>query len=196
MTRWGELYEQHCAIRSVSMELATALRRRLVKLVDRGHCAPTIQGRFTRRERGALRELYIQPIDERDQREPLLALPLLENARLTVLALLSRRADHLHQFSAMVEGTTPTGTTWAAAVHLEDDLNPDEQDRKGGGAWGPAACPCQVGPTLDHEPKVRVPLPAIGPADALDWLLTIVVPGWEPAPWADVVAGRTTNRSR
>ena len=41
---------------------------------------------------------------------------------------------------------------------------------------------------LDHESKVRVPFPAVGPADALDWLLSIVVPAWEPAPWTDVVA--------
>jgi hypothetical protein len=28
-----------------------------------------------------------------------------------------------------------------------------------------------------------VPLPALRPEDALDWLLAMVVPGWEPAPW-------------
>lgn len=67
-----------------------------------------------------------------------------------------------------------------------------ERDRKGGGACGHAAFHCHVGPTLDHEPKVRVPLPAIGPAAALDWLLSIVIPAWEPAPWAGVVAARSS----
>jgi hypothetical protein len=106
----------------------------------------------------------------------------------------------VHQFTAMIEGTTPAGLPWAAAVHLEDDREAAEQDRKGGGACGHAAFHCHVGPTLDHEPKVRVPLPAVGPADALDWLLSIVVPAWEPAPWASVLAvrppGATDRRAR
>lgn len=181
------------------MDLATSLRQRLLALAERKHCAKTIQGRFTRRERGGLRELYIQPLDPSDEREPLVGLPSLQEARLTVLALLSRKADHVHQFTAMIEGKTPVGLPWAAAVHLENDREPDEQDRKGGGACGHAAFHCHVGPTLDHEPKVRVPLPAVAPADALDWLLSIVIPTWEPAPWADVLAARpggtTENRA-
>jgi hypothetical protein len=187
MTVWGALYENHRGMRSVS-DLATSLRQRLLALAGRGHCAATIQGRFTRRDRGGLRELFIQPLDPRDKREPLVELPALRDARLTVLALISRRADHVHQFTAMIEGETQTGLPWAAAVHFEDDRGSAEEDRKGSGACGHAAFHCHVGPTLDHEPKVRVPLPAIGPADALDWLLSIVVPGWEPAPWADVIA--------
>jgi hypothetical protein len=196
MKMWGELYDEHSAIRSVSTDLATSVRRRLLALADLGHCARTIQGRFTRRDRGALRELYIQPLDGRDEREPLRALPSLEGARLTVLALVSRRADHVHQFSAMIEGTTPLGLSWAGAVHLEDDRDPVEQDRRGSGACGHAAFHCHVGPTLDAEPKVRVPLPPIGPADAFDWLLAIVVPGWEPAPWAEVIAARSARGDR
>jgi hypothetical protein len=47
---------------------------------------------------------------------------------------------------------------------------------------------------MEHEPKVRVPFPAVAPAGALDWLLSTVVPDWEPAPWADVVANLTTIR--
>ncbi len=188
MREWGALYQAHRAMRSGSTDLATSLRRLLVELADRGHCARTIQGRFTRRERGGLRELYIQPLDSTAQSEPLVELPLLDDARLTVLALVSRRADHVHQFTAMIEGMARDGRRWAAAVHLEDDHTAGEQDRKGGGACSHAAFHCHVGPTLDDEPKVRVPLPAVGPAGALDWLLSIVIPGWEPAPWPEVVA--------
>ena len=61
-------------------------------------------------------------------------------------------------------------------------------DRQGSGACGHAAFHCHVGPTLDAEPKVRVPLPPLHPADALDWVLSQVVPGYEPAPWSDVEA--------
>lgn len=188
MREWGALYQEHRGMRSVSADLATSLRRQLVTLAERGHCSGTIQGRFTRRDRGGLRELYIQPLDPSDQREPLTELPLLKDARLTVLALVSRRADLVHQFTAMIEGVAPGERRWAAAVHLEDDRTAGEQDRKGGGACSHAAFHCHVGPTLDDEPKVRVPLPAVGPTGALDWLLSIVVPGWEPAPWPEVVA--------
>jgi hypothetical protein len=191
MSEWGALYQEHRDMRSASADLATSLRRQLVALADRGHCARTIQGRFTRRDRGGLRELYIQPLDHldhADQREPLVELPSLDDARLTVLALVSRKVDHVHQFTAMIEGLAPDGRKWAAAVHLEDDRAADEQDRRGGGACSHAAFHCHVGPTLDDVPKVRVPLPAVGPAGALDWLLSIVVPGWEPARWPEVVA--------
>lgn len=166
MTIWGSLYEQHCSMRTASAELITAIRHRLLALAERGHCARTIQGRFTRRDRGGLREWFIQQVDPRDEREPLVGLPSLQDARLTVLALLSRRADHVHQFTVMLEGTMLAGLPWAAAIHLEDDREPDTQDRKGSGACGHAAFHCHVGPTLDHEPKVRVPFPAVGPADA------------------------------
>jgi hypothetical protein len=193
MMVWGALYEQHRSMRPISTELAASIRQRLLALAERKHCARTIQGRFTRRDRGGLRELFIQPVDPRDEREPLVGLSLLQDARLTVLALLSRKVDHVHQFTAMIEGTTPIGLPWAAAVHLEDDRAPDEQDRKGGGACGHAAFHCHVGPTLDHQPAVRVPLPAVGPADALDWLFSTVIPAWEPAPWADILAARSRS---
>ncbi|HWO22448.1 MAG TPA: hypothetical protein VNO30_27005 [Kofleriaceae bacterium] len=190
MKAWLDLYQQHRDGRSGSTDLGTALRRRLLALAERGHCHRTIQGRFTRHDGGPRRELYIQPLDPNDpvKGEPLVDLPLLVNARLTVLALLSKKKDHVHQFTAMIEGTTRVGARWAAAVHLEEDYATPHQDRKGSGACGHAAFHCHVGPTLDDEPKVRLPLPAVGPADALDWLLSIVVPTWEPAPWPAVVA--------
>src|ERR1700733_8464533 len=102
MMVWRALYEQHGGMRSISTELAASIRRRLLTLVARKHCASTIQGRFTRRDRGGLRELFIQPADSRDEREPLVGLPSLQDGRLTVLALVSRRADHVHQFTAMI----------------------------------------------------------------------------------------------
>ena len=38
------------------------------------------------------------------------------------------------------------------------------------------------------KPKVWVPLPPVGPVAALDWVLSVIVPGWEPAKWSDVDA--------
>jgi hypothetical protein len=187
---WYELYAQHRAMRD-PLDLASSLRRRLVVLARQGRCQSTIQGRFTRRDRGKLRELYIQPSGDREpQGEPLLDLPSLREARLTVLALVSRSDEHLHQFTAMIEGITREEQPWVVAVHLEEDHAASEQDRKGSGACGHASFHCHVGRTLEDEPKVRVPLPAIGPVAALDWLLSLVVPGWEPAPWAQMPAPR------
>lgn len=170
------------------------LRERLIKLAKLGHCDRTIQGRFTQRHGGGQRqELYIQSTDES---EPLLALPHPEDARLTVLARVSRRAAHVHKFTAMIQGTTPVRLPWVAAVHLEGDHEPPDHDRKGSGACGHAAFHCHVGPTMDHEPKVRVPFPAVGPVGALDWLLSIVVPAWEPLPWPLVVSPEAVGLDR
>lgn len=184
MNAWRTLYGQHGETRHTGNDLAAALRQRLLRLATLEHCSDTIQGRFTRRQKGDLIEWYIQPNDRASIREPLLELPDLRDAHLTLLALVNRRGDHLHQFTAMIEGTTTAGSSWAAAVHLEDDRPLPGGDRRGTGACGHAALHCHVGPTLDDVPKVRVPFPAVQPADALDWLLSTVVPSWEPAPWS------------
>lgn len=185
MKEWHSLYERHGAMRAVSRDLPSSLHKRLIELARRGHCDMTIRGRFRNRNSGALRELYIEA--ER-HREPLWEVPHLENSHLTVLASISRKMDHLHHFTAMIDGTTAAGSPWVAAVHLENDHQPPDHDRKGNGACGHAAFHCHVGLSMDHEPKVRVPFPDVGPAGALDWLLAMVIPGWEPAPWRDVVA--------
>ena len=74
----------------------------------------------------------------------------------------------------MTEPTVPD----PIAMHLEDDSEDD--------ACSHAALHAHVGPTLDATPKVRVPLPQVGPLAAFDWLLSMGVPGWEPAPWEAV----------
>jgi len=45
-----------------------------------------------------------------------------------------------------------------------------------------------VGPDREMAPEVRVPLPALGPVEVLEWVLSQLVPTaqFEPAPWADV----------
>ena len=191
MKEWCALYEAHGAMRAIApTDLLNSLRSRLVRLAERGHCEGTIRGRFSYSNRGPLRELHVHGPDGS---VPLLHLEALEAARLTVLALVSRRTDHVHQFTAMIEGTASGERSWVAAVHLVEDHVTGERDRQGSGACGHAAFHCHVGPTFDHEPKVRVPLPVIGPAGALDWLLSIVVPDWEPAPWPAVVAARQST---
>jgi len=45
-----------------------------------------------------------------------------------------------------------------------------------------------MGPNLDAEPVIRVPLPAIGPSEALEWVISQLVPtpAFEPAPWTSL----------
>jgi hypothetical protein len=165
-------------------------RLRLVKLARAGHCEPNIQGRFTYEQnpqRAALVEWSIRP-------EPLAlhGVPHLASAKLSLMAL-TDRGGHLHMFTVMVEGEREDGSKWTLAVHLPDDQetarNPNG-DRQGRGAGGHAALHCHVGPDLETAPEVRVPLPAINAAEALDWVLSQIIPtdGFEPAPWAQVQA--------
>lgn len=181
---WVLLYEAHGGMRTVERDLIDALRQRLIRLADGRHCDRTVRGRFTHKTgQSGLTEFLLTPTGV----ESLAGLATLTDARLTLMAKVDQRRTHLHQFTAMVEGTTiDDGLPWAAAVHLESDLEAAERDRKGSGACGHAAFHCHIGPTLDHEPKVRVPLPALGPVAALDWLLAMVIPEWEPAPWASL----------
>ena len=116
----------------------------------------------------------------------------LREARLTVLLLLDRSRNHLHELTVMVEGARMDGSPWTVAVHLPDDretqTNPSG-DRQGNGACGHAALHCHVGPTLSAQPKVRVPLPPLDPGEVVEWVMSQIVPtiAFEPAPWPRVV---------
>ena len=190
---WAQVYEAHGEMRAIENDPLGDLRQRLVQLAARGHVAPHIRGRFTQaNNRGDVTDYLISP---NGGLEPLAELSSLADATLLLMARVGRRRKHLHQFTAMVEGTTTDhGLPWAAAVHLESDLDAEDADRKGSGACGHAAFHCHVGPTLDHDPKVRLPLPPIGPVAALDWLLTMIIPDWEPARWASLVAMPVARR--
>jgi hypothetical protein len=111
---------------------------------------------------------------------------------LTILLSLNASTGHLHELTLMVEGKKRDGAHWTIAIHLPDDREEKSKDgdRQGHGACGHAALHCHVGPTLDDQPKVRVPLPPLPPATLLAWLMSQVVPtlAFEPSPWPDVVA--------
>ncbi|MEO8900010.1 MAG: hypothetical protein ABI488_00440 [Polyangiaceae bacterium] len=175
------------------------MRRKLIELAEAGHCDGTIRARFTKQSNGALSEWSIRA--QRAQvAEPLINLPGLAAAQLTVLALEGKNG-YLHQFTVMIEGKRDDGSPLALAVHWEDDRVNESSpngDQKGLGACGHAALHCHVGPDLDTAPKIRVPLPILGPADALTWVLSQVVltknssadakKRFEPAPWLQVRA--------
>lgn len=191
MKPWVDLYSAHReARRPGSEKWDKAFRTRLVKLARAGHCEQNIQGRFTYEQnpqRAGVVEWSIRP-------EPLAlrGVPHLVSAKLSLMAR-TDRSGHLHMFTVMVEGEREDGSTWTLAVHLPDDQETPRNskgDRQGHGAGGHAALHCHVGPDLDTAPEVRVPLPAIDAAEALDWVLSQIIPteSFEPAPWAEVQA--------
>lgn len=195
MKSWVELYASHRDARSIQNGWDGEVRKRLMKLARAKHCSRQVEGRFT----------YSTTPDQlvkwsiRDAPLALENLDGLSRAELTVLALISRRRDHLHQLTVAIEGCRPDGSPLALAVHLPDDRESERSrdgDRQGLGACSHAALHCHVGPGLAVEPKVRVPLPALGPVDILDWVLSQVVPtaAFEPAPWSEVERALKTDR--
>lgn len=193
MKPWVDLYRAQTAVRSISKSTYGELRKRLIALSAKGYCAASVQGRFTYQSRENLFEFSIR--DGCGQAAPISLQQLadLSSAELSVMGLLDPRRNHLHQFTVMVEGKRADGSAWALAVHFEDDRitdNNKDADRKGTGAGSHAAFHCHVGPGLDVAPKVRVPLPALGPVEALEWVLSQLVPKatFEPAPWPEVQA--------
>lgn len=182
MRAWVELYKQHREMRT-ARHLERQIRERLIKLAKAGVCANNIRGRFTYSKSGNLRRLFIA--GNNGNGEPL-KLVGIQDARLAVEATINSRNEHVHAFTSMLTGRTGA-RDWAIAIHLDDDLQGPRADGKGTGACGHAVFHCHVGPDLDALPKVRVALPAVGPVAAFDWLLSQIVPNWEPAPWPDVL---------
>jgi hypothetical protein len=199
MRRWVDLYRAHQKMRSEAGREATSEIRKIFKrLADRGLCDGTLPSRFTYDKLSPTGQQEWRIMRHEEGGEPLKGLPNLQQARLTVLLLIGTRKHELHALTIMLTGRTPQGSPWCVALHLPDDrespAHPDG-DRQGSGACGHAALHCHVGPTLDDDPKVRVPLPPLLPADALDWVLSQVVPDYEPARWPDVVAALNASGS-
>ncbi len=191
MKPWVDLYRAHKSARKLgSAKWDKEFRTRLIKLAEAGHCDQNIEGRFTyvkNPEKAGLVEWSIRP-------EPLTLnrIPHLASTKLSLMAL-TDRSGHLHMFTVMVEGERSDGTKWTLAVHLPDDRETEKNpqgDRQGRGACGHAALHCHVGPDLQTAPEVRVPLPGISAAEALDWVLSQIITthDFEPAPWAEVQA--------
>lgn len=191
MKTWIDLYRSHRAARKLgSGKWEKEFRSRLIKLADAGYCDRNVQGRFTYKQNPQNSRLVEWSI--RSEPLPLINIPHLARAKLSLMAL-TDRSRHLHMFTAMVEGERSDGSKWTLAVHLPDDHETDKNpkgDRQGRGAAGHAALHCHVGPGLETTPEVRVPIPAISAADALDWVLSQIIPTqqFEPAPWTDVEA--------
>lgn len=190
MKTWIDLYASHQKARSVEPSWTGAVRKKLIALASAKHCDEGIRGRFSNQILGDLVEWSIRR-NGTQAAEPLTGLADLESAEISVLGLVSK-GGHLHAFTVSVEGKRKDGSTWTLAVDLPDDRQakrPD-QDRQGFGACGHAALHCHVGPDRKTAPEVRVPLPALGPAEVLEWVISQLVPTleFEPGPWDQVQA--------
>lgn len=204
MREWVALYRQHQALRGMhdrdaANELRAVLRNlsekpcalfrggaqsRLVEKYDRASGSVTYTLGHGRE--GEALTLGALP-------EPLHACVALSQATLTVLLRFDRRSVSLSELNVMLSGTRRDGAPLALAVHLPHDKETRDRpngDREGLGACGHAALHCHVGPTLDAEPKVRVPFPPLRPAQVVEWVVSQVVPTpeFEPAPWNAVEA--------
>lgn len=214
MKTWVRLYEQHQSIRKDAHRNAVAgIRGELRRFAELPFSVlgEQIQSRFQPEDNHqnglktfklglgkASGEELLLPRHPAYQKE----LIHLEEARLTILLLVNTESDHLHEMTVMIEGKREDETPVTVAVHLPDDRetkkNPNG-DRQGHGACGHAALHCHVGPTLAIPPELRVPLPALTPAEVVAWVLSQVVPtpDFEPAPWAEVMdarRGQVTSR--
>lgn len=203
MMSWAELYGQHRALRNDAgqrslLELRTVLRRlsELPGSILDANAHQRLQPCFN--PKSALQAVQLG--DEHGEALHLYAHAgfdtgaiQLADARLVVQMLFHRGDKHLHQLTIMVEGTRRAGGPWVVAVHLHDDRVSEKNpggDRAACGACGHPALHAHVGPTMNDEPKVRVPLPGFGAGQLLEWVLSQVVPtlDFEAAPWANVPA--------
>lgn len=188
MNTWISLYQEHQAVRRPDPRWSQKVRSMLGNLAAAGHCDRSVSSRFSDKPNGDRKEWSIRFRASSSCGEPLFNI---DGQRMTTLNVLATAArdGFLHQLDIRAEGERDDGTRWIIAVHLSDDQGPDG-DRHAFGAAGHAALHCHVGPDWHANPKIRVPLPALGPAEALEWVLTQLLPTakFEPAPWADVQA--------
>jgi hypothetical protein len=189
MKTWVDLYRSHREMRTTAGETSRDIRvllgeiaRLNPEVLDAG-----VTSRFTyvRSTASRLRHYRLAGNDGGE----CLNVPSLRAARLDVQLLQDSRSFHIHELTVMLTGQTNDGRPWVLAVHLPDDraANSQDGDQQGSGACGHASLHCHTGPTLDALPTLRVPLPKLTPAEVLAWVLSQVIPGFEPAPWNEVV---------
>jgi hypothetical protein len=182
---WIELYQRHQENRQVGRaRVDIEFRQRIKELVRRKHCEYRFLGKveYKRNPSSGIQEVWVkgqgsamgEPI-------PLSSLPDLTDAYLSLAAALDYKKTVVQRFTISLQGKA-AGDGRPLLISAEIDASP-----LGSGACGHALIHCHVGPDHTSKPEVRVPMPAITPWDAMDWVLSQVVPDWEPAPWPDVL---------
>lgn len=186
---WHDLVDQHNALRERGYpEVVKELRRRIARLAARGHCSPMFQGRLsdkTEDKRSKRTEVMIKgsqsPIGDPI---PLLNLPSVEHPKLWLYALLDERDRRLLKFTVRLDAQWASDKVpFTISVELDDRT-------MGSGACGHPILHCHMGVDHARRPQFRLPLPALTPWEALDWLITQLDEAHEPAPWTAPPAPR------
>lgn len=179
---WRELATQHEALRERGYpEVAKELRRRVGQLAVQGHCSPVFQGKLSDKtddKRSKKVEVMIKgaesPIGDPI---PLLNLPSLTHPKLWIYALLDDRNKRLLKYTVRLDAK------WASD-ELPFTISVELDDRHmGSGACGHPLLHCHMGVDHERRPQFRLPLPALTPWEALDWLITQLHEAHEPAAW-------------
>ena len=101
-------------------------------------------------------------------------LPALDDALLTFRVVLQKDGKRVAQYTMSVVGTDKVSKKpWYVRI----DLDPEQ---RGAGPCGHPMLHCHVGETEKGGQETRVPLPWLGPDDALAWILATVEPKLEP----------------
>jgi hypothetical protein len=184
MNVWSRLYDAHVEMRSGGMAFIPEARKLLVRLAEGGYCDDSIRGRFTEKKNGNRREVAIRSIGSQGSvwesaSEPLKNLRQgISEAQLAVQAIVI--SDKLEDLTIRLDGKAESGRTWLVDAHLTGK-------HQGDGACSHALLHCHVGPTHEDLPQVRVPFPAVGGVGVLEWVISVAIQDWEPAPWLMVV---------
>jgi len=199
MREWVELYKQHSSLRAGGRDAVHEIRQVLKRYGESRDSIfePDIAQRLQQRNNRSVQEYCFADEgealatwnhpdwDSHGHRRIHLA-----DTRLHIYVVVNKQ-DHIQAVNLWITSKKrESAEPLAIAVHLPDDhdTSATDADRQGAGACGHAALHCHIGPTLDAPPKIRVPLPALRPARALEWMLSQVVPAYEAAPWSDVRA--------
>lgn len=183
---WAELHERHEALRDLgSCNVGNELRKRVRTMADRGWCEEGLVGRLTDKNNGdnglvatlvTGGDKFGAPIE--------LELPGLRRAVLHLYVLHDGRKKRLLKFTVRLEVVWPAvadGPERPMLLSIEFD-----DKTMGSGACGHPLLHAHVGHDHDHKPQLRLPVAAMRPWDAVDWLICQVDPSYEPSPWAEV----------
>lgn len=178
---WRDLREsQDQGRRLANISVLSVLQVRIKNLVKKKHCGSHWLGKISFKKNPDRGRAIIEVRGEEGKKTrgiPLEGLPELAEASLNIKVLMNSQMTTLEKYSIRLEGRSENPAR-SLLILVELDEQP-----AGSGACGHALLHCHVGPDHDSKPEIRVPLPSMMPWDALDWVLSQIIPGWEPSPW-------------
>jgi hypothetical protein len=181
VTRWTEI---HGAIEKVRDERKADWRNALIVQVKRAASAKVCSNMDPHRVKRAGRTIELAPCNDSVMKTvkaevpaiALLNLPALDDAKLTFRVVLQADEKRIEQYTVSAVGKGKvTGRPWYVRVDLDDE-------QKGNGPCGHPMLHCHVGvdSSVKDGQESRVPLPWLGPDEAVAWILATLDPRLEP----------------